>query len=104
MWDGFANAILLHQPDDCLFSSIGHPPHINTKLESQAHTVVVVAVSHRVVVTVRYAAVSSVVVPATTAQHAVRSTFLDNHPNIFIHSFLYFHDCACIAKAISGTI
>ena len=41
------------------------------RCESQAHTDVE-AVRHRVVVTVRYAAVGSAVVPATTAQHAVR--------------------------------
>ena len=44
------------------------------RCESQAHTAAAVAGSHRAVVTVRYAAASSVVVPATTAQHAVRPT------------------------------
>ena len=42
--------------------------------ESQAHTVGVEAARHRVVATVRYAAASSVVDPATTAQHVVSPT------------------------------
>ena len=42
--------------------------------ENQAHATVVEAESHRVVDTVRNSAVGSAVVPATTAQHAVRPT------------------------------
>ena len=44
------------------------------RCESQAHTEVVDAVSHRAAVTERYAADSSAAAPATTTQHAVRPT------------------------------
>ena len=50
-----------------------YPPAL-FRCESQAHTVVVEAASHRVVATARYAAISCAVVPASTTQHAVRPT------------------------------
>ena len=49
-----------------------YPPAL-FRCESQAHTDVE-AVRHRVVVTVRYAAVGSAAAPATTTQHVVRPT------------------------------
>ena len=49
-----------------------YPPAL-FRCESQAHTDEA-AGRHRVVVTIRYAAASSEVAPATTAQHAVRPT------------------------------